>query len=152
MTIGVTRVNGDALAVVGVDASSLADSFATTRTGSTHFTVSRDPTFITVSICDSATNPVTITSELNSGESVEAVLKVVAYNASILGYAVNATNQINLMVEGPHADSTYGSGANLSYAADLQARVRLLGTTVGTNTKDVSLSLVQSVGFKLATS
>jgi hypothetical protein len=37
-------------------------------------------------------------------------------------------------------------------AATLQATIRALGTSVGTNGKDVSLSTVTDVGYKLALS
>ena len=90
---------------------------------------------------------------MDVGEAVEAVLRVCAENASILGYQVEAAGgQISLMLEGPHTQSTYGTGANLAFAADLQARVRALGTSVGANTKDVSNSTVTNVAFKLALS
>ena len=158
MAIGVTKVNADSLAVVAVDESALASSFASSRGGDqsaavTHFTVSRNPTFVAIVIKDTSSNVIDISNEMDVGEAVEAVLRVCAENASILGYQVEAAGgQISLMLEGPHTQSTYGTGANLAFAADLQARVRALGTSVGANTKDVSTSTVTNVAFKLALS
>ena len=158
MAIGVTKVNADSLAVVAVDESALASSFASSRGGDqsaavTHFTVSRNPTFVAIVIKDTSSNVIDISNEMDVGEAVEAVLRVCAENASILGYQVEAAGgQISLMVEGPHTQSTYGANANLAFAADLQARIRALGTTVGANNIDVSNSAVTNVAFKLALS
>ena len=163
MTIGVTRVNGDAIGVVAVDESALSKSyndarFSNSRGGAqsapvTHFTVSRNPTFVAIVVKDTSSNVIDISNEMDPGESVEAILKVCAENASILGYQVqNSGGQISLMLEGPHTQSTYGANANLAFAADLQARIRALGTTVGANNIDVSNSAVTNVAFKLALS
>ena len=158
MAIGVTKVNADSLGVVAVDESALANSFAATRGGDqssavTHFTVSRNPTFVAIVVKNGSAEALDISNEMDVGESVEAILRVCAENASILGYQVETSGgQISLMVEGPHTNSTYGASANLSFAADLQARIQALGTSVGANTKDVSGSTVTNVAFKLALS
>ena len=158
MAIGVTRVNADTLGVVAVDESALSKSFAASRGGDqsaavTHFTVSRNPTFVAIVIKDTSSNVIDISNEMDVGEAVEAVLRVCAENASILGYQVEAAGgQISLMLEGPHTQSTYGTAGTSSFASDLQTRVRALGTSVGANTKDVSQSTVTNVAFKLALS
>ena len=159
MAIGVTKVNANALGVVAVDESALANSYASTRGGDqssavTHFTVSRNPTFVAIVIKNGSSEAIDISNEMDVGESVEAVLRVCAENASILGYQVeyDSTGQISVMLEGPHTQSTYGTAGTSSFASDLQTRVRALGTAVGANSIDVSGSVVTNVAFKLATS
>ena len=158
MAIGVTKVNADSLGVVAVDESALSNSFGT-RGGNqtaqvTHFTVSRNPTFVAIVIKNGSSEAIDVSNELDVGESVEAVLRVCAENASILGYQVeyDSTGQISVMLEGPHTQSTYGTAGTSSFASDLQTRVRALGTAVGANSIDVSGSTVTNVAFKLATS
>ena len=157
MAIGVTKVNADSLGVVAVDESALSNSFGT-RGGNqtaqvTHFTVSRNPTFVAIVIKNGSSEAIDISNEMDVGESVEAVLRVCAENASILGYQVEASGgQISVMLEGPHTQSTYGTAGTSSFASDLQTRVRALGTAVGANSIDVSGSTVTNVAFKLATS
>ena len=157
MAIGVTKVNADSLGVVAVDESALSNSFGT-RGGNqtaqvTHFTVSRNPTFVAIVIKNGSSEAIDISNEMDVGESVEAVLRVCAENASILGYQVEASGgQISVMLEGPHTQSTYGTAGTSSFASDLQTRVRALGTAVGANSIDVSGSVVTNVAFKLATS
>ena len=158
MAIGVTKVNANALGVVAVDESALANSFASTRGGDqssavTHFTVSRNPTFVAIIIKNGSSEAIDISNEMDVGESVEAVLRVCAENASILGYQVEASGgQISVMLEGPHTQSTYGTAGTSSFATDLQTRVQALGTAVGANSIDVSGSTVTNVAFKLALS
>ena len=158
MAIGVTKVNANALGVVAVDESALANSFASTRGGDqssavTHFTVSRNPTFVAIVIKNGSSEAIDISNEMDVGESVEAVLRVCAENASILGYQVEASGgQISVMLEGPHTQSTYGTAGTSSFATDLQTRVQALGTAVGANSIDVSGSTVTNVAFKLALS
>ena len=158
MAIGVTKVNANALGVVAVDESALANSYASTRGGDqssavTHFTVSRNPTFVAIVIKNGSSEAIDISNEMDVGESVEAVLRVCAENASILGYQVEASGgQISVMLEGPHTQSTYGTAGTSSFATDLQTRVQALGTAVGANSIDVSGSTVTNVAFKLATS
>ena len=158
MAIGVTKVNANALGVVAVDESALANSYASTRGGDqssavTHFTVSRNPTFVAIVIKNGSSEAIDISNEMDVGESVEAVLRVCAENASILGYQVEASGgQISVMLEGPHTQSTYGTAGTSSFATDLQTRVQALGTTVGANNIDVSGSTVTNVAFKLALS
>jgi len=158
MAIGVTKVNANALGVVAVDESALANSYASTRGGDqssavTHFTVSRNPTFVAIVIKNGSSEAIDISNEMDVGESVEAVLRVCAENASILGYQVEASGgQISVMLEGPHTQSTYGTAGTSSFATDLQTRVQALGTSVGANNIDVSGSTVTNVAFKLALS
>ena len=158
MAIGVTKVNANALGVVAVDESALANSYASTRGGDqssavTHFTVSRNPTFVAIVIKNGSSEAIDISNEMDVGESVEAVLRVCAENASILGYQVEASGgQISVMLEGPHTQSTYGTAGTSSFATDLQTRVQALGTAVGANNIDVSGSTVTNVAFKLALS
>ena len=158
MAIGVTKVNANALGVVAVDESALANSYASTRGGDqssavTHFTVSRNPTFVAIVIKNGSSEAIDISNEMDVGESVEAVLRVCAENASILGYQVETSaGQISVMLEGPHTQSTYGTAGTSSFATDLQTRVQALGTAVGANSIDVSGSTVTNVAFKLATS
>ena len=158
MAIGVTKVNANALGVVAVDESALANSFASTRGGDqssavTHFTVSRNPTFVAIIIKNGSSEAIDISNEMDVGESVEAVLRVCAENASILGYQVETSaGQISVMLEGPHTQSTYGTAGTSSFATDLQTRVQALGTAVGANSIDVSGSTVTNVAFKLALS
>ena len=79
--------------------------------------------------------------ENGPGEAIEAILKNVATRATVLGYQVENTTagQISLLLEG--GDWT---------AADIQANIRALGTTVGNTTVDVSGSNVTTSGYKLA--
>jgi hypothetical protein len=158
MAIGVTKVNANALGVVAVDESALSASFSATRGGDqssavTHFTVSRNPTFVAIVIKNGSSEAIDISNEMDVNESVEAVLRVCAENASILGYQVEASGgQISVMLEGPHTQSTYGALGTSSFATDLQSRIQALGTAVGANSIDVSGSTVTNVAFKLALS
>lgn len=82
-----------------------------------------------------------ISGENGPGETIEAILKKVATRATVLGYQVenDSSGQISLLIE--KGDWT---------AADLQANIRALGTTVGNTTVDVSGSNVSTSGYKLA--
>ena len=82
-----------------------------------------------------------IRNELETGESVEAMLREVATKANIEMYQVEAdtTGQISVAV--------YPAGAWTT--ATLQTALRALGTTVGGNTVDVSGTTVTSSGLEI---
>lgn len=147
----VTRVNGTAYGVVNVDTAVVTPGDQAAAV--IHAVTGRKPTFVAIVVKNGSAEAQDISNEFDAGEAIEAILRAVAANASILAYQVEAAGgQISVMVEGPHAESTYGTGGNLSFGDDLQARVRALGTSVGANTIDVSGSTVTNVGMKLALS
>jgi Flp pilus assembly secretin CpaC len=81
-----------------------------------------------------------IRNELETGESVEAMLREVMTKATIEMYQVEAdtTGQISVAVYPVNAWTT----------STLQAALRALGTTVGSNSVDVSGTSVTSSGLE----
>lgn len=86
-------------------------------------------------------SPIDLRNELDVGESVEAILRAVQVKSTIAMYQVegDTTGQISVAV--------YPKGAWT--AAALQTAIRALGSTVGSNTVDVSATAVTSPGFEL---
>jgi hypothetical protein len=147
----VTKVNGTSYGVVHVDVASNTPGDQSAAV--LHAVTGRKPTFVAIVVKNGSAETVDISNEFDSGEAIEAILKVVTADSSIIAYQVEAAGgQISIMVEGPHAGSTYGASANLSFAADLEDRIQALGSSVGANTIDVSGSTVTNVGMKLALS
>lgn len=81
--------------------------------------------------------------ELDAGETVEAVYQAIAAKATpVLIQVENASSgMISVGIEQNGAGWT---------ASDLQAAIVALGASVGANTKDVTGTTVTDVGFKLA--
>jgi len=136
----VTRVNGTAYGVVHVDTAAVVPGDQSAAV--IHAVTGRKPTFMAIVVKNGSAEALDISNEFDAGESIEAILRVVAQTASILAYQVEAAGgQISVMFEGSSIT-----------AADLETAVRALGTEVGANTLDVSGSTVTDVGMKLALS
>lgn len=84
-------------------------------------------------------NATSFAAELGTGEAVEAALRVLGLNSTLLVYQINTT-AISTMVE----QSSWN-------ATDLQANLQALGTAVGTNNFNFSGVTVSDAGFKLTT-
>ena len=136
-----TRVNGSIYAGVNQD----------TDLGSLVSVAGAQPNAFAILLKDLSGNPTNIDAEGEADESIDIVLRLVegggsAPNngaASIIYYQVETSTpwQISVLVERSSWTAT-----------TLQAAIRALGTSVGANGKDVSLSTVTNVGLKLATS
>jgi hypothetical protein len=127
-----TRTAGNAQNVVSVGAVSLS-------TESTSLLVP-----ISIGIgkpvqCFRVAGGATLATEMGTGEAVEAILKTVALNSTVLVYQVN-TSALSVMVE----DSSWT-------ATSLVANVNAMGASVGTNGYDCSTLTVTDAGFKLTT-
>lgn len=139
-----TRSNGDAHPVFALD---IANGKQTGNIGSTDALVQpAGPKldFFAVVVENSSNQARDLRTELDAGEAVEAILRAVQQTATVAFYQVEgaSTGQISLAV--------YPTGAFT--AATLTTLVTGLGSTVGTNSVDVSGSQATDVGFKLATS
>jgi hypothetical protein len=125
MAIGVTRVNGG----VGVEGQ---------INGATGSELGASVSFYHIQLRDSSLAAIDVRGEMSAGINgglglgVEAVLR--AAPSGILAYHVanNSTGNVYLVTDGVNSPS----------AAELQATVRALGTTVGATPIDVSGSLV----------
>lgn len=84
-------------------------------------------------------NSASFATEMGTGEAVEAALRTLGIQSTLLVYQVN-TVAISTMVE----ESAWN-------ATDLQANLQALGTTVGTNSFNFSGVTVSDAGFKLTT-
>ena len=125
-----TRTAGDAKGVVHVDTGTAGAGIGTIiSTG-----LVRRPTIYKVD-----TGTVDIRGEMGVGGAVEAMLKVVATQATIVAYQVenDNTGEMRVMVE-----------ATGWAAADLQAAIRALGASVGAGPVDLTSTTVAAVGLK----
>lgn len=125
-----TRTAGDAKGVVHVDTGVAGAGIGTIiSTG-----LVRRPTIYKVD-----TGTVDIRGEMGVGGAVEAMLKVVATQATIVAYQVenDNTGEMRVMVE-----------ATGWAAADLQAAIRALGASVGAGPVDLTSTTVAAVGLK----
>lgn len=84
-------------------------------------------------------NSASFATELGTGEAVEAALRVLGLQSTLLVYQIN-TVAISTMIE----ESAWT-------ATDLQANLQALGTAVGTNSFNFSGVTVSDAGFKLTT-
>lgn len=128
-----TRTNGDLGGVNSVDITPTANN-SIVATG-----IGKAPQFfgITSNLTTTAYNWV---NQLGTGYGGEAVMKVIGTKATVLAYEPSAA-LLSVMIE--NSDWT---------ATDLQANLRALGTSVGTDTLNYSGLTVTDVGMKLATS
>lgn len=101
------------------------------------------PQALAILLKDLSTNATNIDAEGEADETIDIVLRLIQTAGTISYFQVETGTpfQISVMIE--------RSGWT---AATLQTAIRALGTAVGTNSKDVSLSTVTNVGFKLAVS
>ena len=149
----VTRVHGDAHGVVHQDRG-LHGSGALSG-DELVVNVGRSAKFFAIVVYNASgaggAGNIDLQNELDSGESVEAILKAVAssvvsdvqYGGEILAYQVqdDANGQVSVMV----------AGSNWTNTA-MQTAIRALGATVGGNSVDVTGTLVTDTGMKLALS
>jgi hypothetical protein len=152
MAIGVTRTNGGLHGVVNVDTG--VQTTGDESSAVLHSVAGKKLQFVAVVVKNGSSETVDISNELDANEAVEAIVKTVQRDCTIIAYQVEAAGgQISLAVEGTDSvAATYGTAGNQTWAAALQTAIQALGTSVGANTKDVSGSTVTDVGFKLALS
>lgn len=139
----VTRVHGDAHPVFASDISNGKQTGALSADALVQMAGPKMD-FFAIVVKNSSAAAQDIDADLDTGESVEAILRAVQQLGVISMYQVEqgTTGQISLAV--------YPAGAWT--AATLETAVRALGSSVGSNGIDVSGSTVTNAGFKLATS
>jgi len=126
-----TRTAGDAKGVVHVDTGVAGAGIGTIiSTG-----LVRRPTIYKLD-----TGTVDIRGEMGVGGAVEAILKVVATQATIVAYQVENDNsgEMRVMVE----------ATGWAAASDVQAAVRALGASVGAGPVDLTSTTASAVGLK----
>ena len=128
-----TRTNGDLNGVNHVDITPTANN-SIVATG-----IGKAPQFfgITSNITTAAYNWV---NQLGTGYGAEAVMQVIGTKATVLAYEPSAA-LLSVMIETSDWNAT-----------DLQASLRLLGASVGTDTLNYTGLTVTDVGMKLAVS
>ncbi len=138
-----TRSNGDAQPVMHMD---VANGHPTGALAADALVNSAGPglDFFALVVENASNQAIDLQNELDAGEGVEAILRAIQQTATVAVYQVEDTTagQISLAV--------YPKGAYT--ATTLTQAIVALGTTVGSNTIDVSGSQATDVGFKLATS
>ena len=138
-----TRSNGDAQPVMHMDVDNGHPSGALTADALVN---SAGPAlgFFALVVENGSNQAIDLQNELDAGEGVEAILREIQQTATVAVYQVEDTTagQISLAV--------YPQGAYT--ATTLTQAIVGLGSSVGSNTIDVSGSQATDVGFKLATS
>jgi len=138
-----TRSNGNAQQVMHMDTDNGAKSGALTADALVN---SAGPAldFFGLVVENVSNQAIDLQGELDAGEAVEAILREIQQTATVAVYQVEDTTagQISLAV--------YPQGAYT--ATTLTQAIVGLGSSVGSNTIDVSGSQATDVGFKLATS
>ena len=138
-----TRSNGNAQQVMHMDTDNGAKSGALTADALVN---SAGPAldFFGLVVENVSNQAIDLQNELDAGEGVEAILREIQQTATVAVYQVEDTTagQISLAV--------YPQGAYT--ATTLTQAIVGLGSSVGSNTIDVSGSQATDVGFKLATS
>lgn len=131
----VTRVNGDVLS--GVNQNTTAGELVSFN-GS-------QPVAFGIVVKNASGEAVDISSETGALEAIEKMFFTILTKATIVYYQIenDATGQVSVMME------ANGGGWT---ASSLQTAIRALGTTVGSNTVDVSGTTVTDTGLKLALS
>lgn len=125
-----TRTSGDAKGVVHVDTGVAGGGIGTIiSTG-----IGKRPSIFKID-----TGTVDIRGETGVGGAVEAMLKVVAVQSTIIAYQVENDNsgEMRVMVEATGYD-----------AAGLQTAIRALGASVGAGPVDLTSTTVAAVGLK----
>jgi hypothetical protein len=122
-----------------------ADSAQTPQTAGTlhSFIGPRGVKCFRIMIINGSSEAVDITGEVGPGlNTVALLLQEIEVLASVLVYQLenDATGQISVMTEGTDSWA----------AAAMQTAIRAMGTTVGPNSIDVSLSTVVDNGFELS--
>lgn len=107
--------------------------------------IGKTPKAFGIVIKNGSAAAVDVRAQLGALGAVEAVLKAVMLNTSLLAYQVENTTsgQISVLLDG---------AAGFPAASDLQTAIRALGASVGATPVDVSGTVVTDVGFKLALS
>jgi hypothetical protein len=125
---GVTKVNGD------MGASAVANFFGGSKIA-----------FFGMIVKNGSNQAVDMSGEGGVNEAWEAIYKAISLKATpvLFQYESGSTGAASWGIEQNGAGWT---------AADLQTAIRALGTTVGGNNVDMSLTTVTDVGFKLAVS
>lgn len=154
-SIGVTRTHGDANGVVVMDigiagASSLGVPIVTG--------IGKEVNLFKILVKNNGATAIDLhqtgaASEMQTGATVEAILKVVAQLVTVLMYQVenDTSGQISILVEQKDAWSDTGTTNDYGFTIpSLQAAIRALGATVGLNSIDVRGTTVLNEGFKLA--
>ena len=139
-----TRTHGDAQPVFALDIGNGAQTGNIVTTDALVQPAGPKLDFFGLVVENSSNQARDLRTELDTGETVEAIIRAIQQSATVAFYQVEATSagQISLAV--------YPSGAYT--AATLTQTVIALGSAVGTNSVDVSGSQATDVGFKLALS
>lgn len=128
----ITRPNGDVLS--GVNQNSTAGNFVS-------FNGARLMAFRLI-IADSGSNPQDVRDEGQSGEVIESIVKLIMTRAtpSYMQIENDTSGQVSVLLEGEGGWD----------ASSLQTAIRNMGTSVGSNSVDVSGTTVTDNGLKLA--
>ena len=128
-----TRTNGDLNGVNHVDITPTANN-SIVATG-----IGKAPQFFGIT-SNLTTTDYNWVNQLGSGYGAEAVMQVIGTKATVLAYEPSAA-LLSVMIEASDWNAT-----------DLQANLRALGASVGTDTLNYTGLTVTDVGMKLATS
>ena len=121
---------GAAGSIKGTDNGTLGTPSAWTQAAGKQ--VGHSVIFYKIALIDAASSAVAITTEDNNDDEIfEIALRQLA-TTPLAYYGVAATGVIHVVMDAPNAEP----------ASVIQARIRALGTTVGANSVDVSLSTV----------
>lgn len=135
----ITRSNGDSYSVVYKDAAAQgADPITAAET-----VIFEGPAldFFRILPVDGGSAAEDMTGELGVGEVIGEIMQTIQTKGTVAMYQVEAGTPWEISV------AVYPTGAWT--AAALQTAVRALGTTVGVNNTDISLSTVTAPGFLL---
>lgn len=139
-----TRTNGDAHPVFALD---VTNGKQTGNIGATDALVNpAGPKldFFAIVVENASNQARDLRVELDTGETVEAIIRAIQQTATVAFYQVEGTASGQISV------GVYPAGAYTN--ATLTTLVTGLGAAVGTNSVDVSGSQATDVGFKLALS
>jgi hypothetical protein len=139
-----TRTNGDAQPVFALDIQNGAQTGNIGAVSALVQPAGPKLDFFAIVVENSSNQARDLRTELDTGEAVEAIIRAIQQTSTVAFYQVEgaASGQISVGV--------YPAGAFT--AGTLTTLVTGLGTTVGSNSVDVSGSQATNVGFKLALS
>ena len=105
---------------------------------------------------DIANHAVDMDNEMDPGEAFDILLRTIGTMATIVGYSENRSDgsnngqRIDFYVEGDFGTDTYDGTNSEPFAAHLEDLIQGLGSSVGSNTIDLSsATITQGTGFPL---
>ena len=105
---------------------------------------------------DIANHAVDMDNEMDPGEAFDILLRTIGTMATIVGYSENRSDgsnngqRIDFYVEGDFGTDTYDGTNSETFAAHLEDLIQGLGSSVGSNTIDLSsATITQGTGFPL---